>query len=132
MILLFTPIFSTISVIEDRREGFLQAVLVAPPRRWSIAMGKILGGTLLAVSQGLLFLILAPTLGIRPQPLELLAVLTVIFAVRFVLVPGSTDVTTPRTTAPAGMATRPSTIVSAVVVPSNRSSTCAVPELSEF
>src|SRR5437667_12245271 len=30
MILLFTAIFSTISVIEDRREGFLQSVLVAP------------------------------------------------------------------------------------------------------
>src|SRR5947199_10655932 len=30
MILLFTAIFSTISIIEDRREGFLQSVLVAP------------------------------------------------------------------------------------------------------
>src|SRR3954471_7106579 len=29
MILLFTAIFSTISIIEDRREGFLQSVLVA-------------------------------------------------------------------------------------------------------
>src|SRR5579862_1232751 len=28
MILLFTAIFSTISIIEDRREGFLQSVLV--------------------------------------------------------------------------------------------------------
>lgn len=83
LILLFTAIFSTISVIEDRREGFLQAVLVAPLSRWSIAMGKILGGTLLAVSQGVIFLVLAPTLGIWPQPMELLAVLAVIFAVSF-------------------------------------------------
>src|SRR3954471_9996060 len=30
MILLFTAIFSTISIIEDRKEGFLQSVLVAP------------------------------------------------------------------------------------------------------
>src|SRR4029077_1381531 len=30
MILLFTAIFSTVSLIEDRREGFLQAALVAP------------------------------------------------------------------------------------------------------
>src|SRR5215207_9337281 len=33
MILLFTAIFSTISIIEDRREGFLQSVLVAPVSR---------------------------------------------------------------------------------------------------
>src|SRR6266542_3997069 len=51
MILLFTAIFSTISVIEDRREGFLQGVLVAPVKRMSIVLGKVLGGTLLAVLQ---------------------------------------------------------------------------------
>src|SRR6188768_2397851 len=42
MILLFTAIFSTISVIEDRREGFLQGVLVSPASRLSIVLGKIL------------------------------------------------------------------------------------------
>src|SRR5437762_12572346 len=36
LILLFTAIFSTISIIEDRREGFLQSVLVAPIPRWSM------------------------------------------------------------------------------------------------
>ena len=35
MILLFTAIFSTISIIEDRREGFLQSVLVAPVPGWT-------------------------------------------------------------------------------------------------
>src|SRR3712207_6927080 len=44
MILLFTAIFSTISIIEDRREGFLQSVLVAPVPRMSIILGKVLGG----------------------------------------------------------------------------------------
>lgn len=65
MILLFTAIFSTISLIEDRREGFLQSVLVAPVSRGSIALGKILGGTSLAVIQAVLFLLLAPFLGIQ-------------------------------------------------------------------
>lgn len=65
MILLFTAIFSTISIIEDRREGFLQGVLVAPVSRMSIVLGKILGGTILAFSQGLIFLLLAPLIGIR-------------------------------------------------------------------
>jgi ABC-2 type transport system permease protein len=58
MIVLFTAIFSTISVIEDRREGFLQSVLVAPVPRWSMVAGKLLGGTTLAMLQGLLFMVL--------------------------------------------------------------------------
>lgn len=83
LILLFTAIFSTISIIEDRREGFLQSVLVAPVPRSSLVLGKILGGTLLAVSQGVLFLFLAPTMGIWPHVLSLLLVLAVLFAVSF-------------------------------------------------
>ena len=64
MILLFTAIFSTISVIEDRREGFLQGVLVAPVGRFGIVIGKLLGGTTLALVQGLMFLALAPFVGV--------------------------------------------------------------------
>jgi ABC-2 type transport system permease protein len=58
LIVLFTAIFTSISIIEDRREGFLQAVLVAPVSRWAIVLGKVLGGTILAVAQGGLFLLL--------------------------------------------------------------------------
>src|SRR6186997_2456725 len=65
MILLFTAIFSTISVIEDRREGFLQGVLVAPVSRMSIVLGKVLGGTILAFGQGLVVLLLGPLAGLR-------------------------------------------------------------------
>jgi ABC-2 type transport system permease protein len=73
MILLFTAIFSTISVIEDRREGFLQGVLVAPVSRMSLVLGKVMGGTALAFGQGLLFLLLGPTVGIRLTPAALTA-----------------------------------------------------------
>lgn len=59
--LMFTAIFSSISVIEDRREGFLQSVLVAPIPRWSMVLGKLLGGTFVALLQGLIFLLLALT-----------------------------------------------------------------------
>jgi len=58
MILLFTAIFATISIIEDRREGFLQGVLVAPIPRWTMVMGKVLGGSAIAMLQGVLFLVL--------------------------------------------------------------------------
>ena len=65
MIVLFTSIFSNISVIEERREGFLLSVLVAPASRLSLVLGKILGVTALAVLQGGLLLLLSPLLGIR-------------------------------------------------------------------
>lgn len=66
LILLFTAIFATISIIEDRREGFLQGVLVAPPGRWSIVLGKALGGAAIAWAQAGLFLLLAWTSGSLP------------------------------------------------------------------
>jgi ABC-2 type transport system permease protein len=60
LIVLFTAIFSTISVIEDRQEGFLQGVLVAPVPRSAIVFGKVLAGSTLAVGQAGIFLLLAP------------------------------------------------------------------------
>jgi ABC-2 type transport system permease protein len=80
LILLFTAIFSTISVIEDRHEGFLQGVMVAPIPRMAIVLGKILGGTTLALIQAALFLLLAPlanaeiSLAMMPLLLVVLAV----------------------------------------------------------
>lgn len=64
LILLFTAIFSTISVIEDRREGFLQGVLVAPVAPEAIVLGKLLGGTALAFAQAMLFCVVAPLIGV--------------------------------------------------------------------
>jgi ABC-2 type transport system permease protein len=63
MILLFTAIFATISVIEDRNAGFLQGVLVAPTQRLAIALGKVLGGAAIALIQGVLFLSLGLATG---------------------------------------------------------------------
>jgi ABC-2 type transport system permease protein len=85
MILLFTAIFSEISVIEDRREGFLQSVLVAPVSRMAIVLGKVLGGTLLATAQGVLFLLLAPLVGIRLDPVSFAAAVGVTIIVSFAL-----------------------------------------------
>ena len=64
MITLFTAIFSTITVIEDRKEGFLQGVLVSPVPRAAIAIGKIIGGATLAFGLAVIFLLLAPFTGI--------------------------------------------------------------------
>jgi ABC-2 type transport system permease protein len=85
MILLFTAIFSEISVIEDRREGFLQSVLVAPVSRMAIVLGKVLGGTLLASAQGVLFLLLAPLVGIKLDLVSFLTAVGVTLIVSFAL-----------------------------------------------
>src|SRR5215470_19107641 len=57
LVLLFTAIFATISTVEDRHEGFLQGVLVAPISRPMIVLGQALGGTTLALVQGIIFLL---------------------------------------------------------------------------
>ncbi len=64
LILLFTAIFSTVSIIEDRRDGFLQGVLVAPIPRATIVLGKCLGGMTLAAGQAALFCLAAPWAGL--------------------------------------------------------------------
>ena len=56
LLLMFTAIYTTISVIEDRQAGFLQGVLVAPVSRHAMVAGKVLGGSLIAMLQGVLFL----------------------------------------------------------------------------
>src|SRR5947199_10069677 len=65
MIVLFTSIFTMMSVIEDRKEGFLLSVLVAPVPRSAIVLGKVLGGTTLSAIQGLVFLAFAPLIALR-------------------------------------------------------------------
>ena len=71
MILLFTAIFSPISIIEDRKDGFLQGVLVAPVPRLAIVLGSVLGGAILAVGQGTLVLVAAPLVKIPLTPTSL-------------------------------------------------------------
>jgi ABC-2 type transport system permease protein len=81
LVLLFASIFATISVIEDRREGFLQSVLVSPVRPSDIALGKVAGGTVLGLLQGFLVLVFVPFLGLpwkRPEALLALAVLVLV------------------------------------------------------
>jgi ABC-2 type transport system permease protein len=65
MMMLFASIFSSITIIEDRDAGFLQSVLVAPVSRMAIVLGKVLGGTAIALVQTLIFTVAAPFLGLH-------------------------------------------------------------------
>ncbi len=80
---LFTAIYSTISVIEDRQEGFLQGVMVAPVSRGGIVAGKMLGATTLAMAQGFLMLLIAPLIGIPCTLVSFAYALLALFAVAF-------------------------------------------------
>ena len=71
LVALFTSIFSTISIVEERHSGFLQAALATPVRRSSLVLGPALGSTTLAVGQGLLFFALIPLTGHVPSLLGL-------------------------------------------------------------
>jgi ABC-2 type transport system permease protein len=85
LIVLFAAIFATISVIEDRHEGFLQGVLVAPVSRGAIVAGKVLGGATLAWLQGAVFLVLAPAVGIHLTLVSALSALGVLAALAVTL-----------------------------------------------
>ena len=70
LVVLFTSIFTTMSVIEDRHKGFLQAVLVAPASRTALVLGKTLGGVAIALMQAAIFLALAPLAGFDARAIE--------------------------------------------------------------
>lgn len=82
---MFSAIFSTISIIEDRREGFLLSMLVSPAPRTSMVLGKIAGSATLAWIQGLIFLCFAPLAGVRVNPVELIPIAAVVFLISFTL-----------------------------------------------
>ena len=58
MTVLFTAVFSAISILWDREFGFLKEVLVSPVPRTSVAVGKIFGGATQAMIQAGILLIL--------------------------------------------------------------------------
>jgi ABC-2 type transport system permease protein len=82
---MFSAIFSTISIIEDRREGFLLSMMVSPAPRTSLVLGKILGSATLAWIQGMIFLMFAPLAGVQITLTELIPVVLAIFLIAFTL-----------------------------------------------
>src|SRR3712207_9182105 len=55
---LFRSMFGAASIVMDREFGFLREMLVAPVRRSSIVIGKVLGVAAIATLQGLIVLAL--------------------------------------------------------------------------
>ena len=65
MAVLFTAIFSAVSIVWDREFGFLKEVMVAPVSRTAVALGKVAGGATVAMFQGIIVLLLAPVVGVK-------------------------------------------------------------------
>ncbi|MEK6888157.1 MAG: ABC transporter permease [Candidatus Aenigmatarchaeota archaeon] len=64
MTVLFTSIFTGVSVIWERQFGFLKEMLVAPVSRTSIVLGKTFGGATIALINAFLMILIAAAFGI--------------------------------------------------------------------
>lgn len=81
MTLLFTSVWSGVSVIWDREFGFWKEIMVAPVSRTSIVIGKALGSGTSALIQGSIMLPLAFLVGVHLSPLSLLTLLPTMFLI---------------------------------------------------
>jgi ABC-2 type transport system permease protein len=84
MTVLFTALFSAISIVWDREFGFLREVLVAPVSRTAVALGKVAGGATIAMLQASIIMLLGPLLGVRytvPRVVFMLLTLLLLAAV---------------------------------------------------
>ncbi|NMC61492.1 MAG: ABC transporter permease [Candidatus Methanofastidiosa archaeon] len=85
MTLLFSSMFSAISIIWDREFGFLKEMLVAPISRTSIAIGKSIGGASRSTIQALIILIFSPLLGIQLTLPKFLMIVPLMFFIAFTI-----------------------------------------------
>ncbi|MDA8423171.1 MAG: ABC transporter permease [Nitrospiraceae bacterium] len=83
MTILFSSIFSSISIVWDREFGFMKEMLVAPISRLSIVIGKTLSGTLISVAQAVIILVFIPFLGIHLTIRQFFEVVAVSMLVSF-------------------------------------------------
>jgi len=83
MTILFSSIFSSISIVWDREFGFMKEMLVAPISRLSIVIGKAISGTLISVAQAVIILVLIPFLGIHITFMQFIEVVAVALLVSF-------------------------------------------------
>ncbi len=71
---MFTAMFSAASIVWDREFGFLREMMVAPVRRSSIVIGKVLGGATVASFQGIIIICLAGFVHVPYAPLLILGI----------------------------------------------------------
>lgn len=85
MTVLFTGVFSAVSVVWDREFGLLKEVMVAPVSRIAVAVGKVAGGSTVALLQGMVILLLAPLLGISLSILQVVSLVGILLLLAFMM-----------------------------------------------
>ena len=83
MTILFSSIFSSISIIWDKEFGMMKEILVAPVSRFSVVIGKALSGTLISLVQAALILMLFPFLGIKLGVLAIINTIAIAILLSF-------------------------------------------------
>ena len=85
MTVLFTSIFSAVSIVWDREFGFLREMMVAPVRRGAVIFGKAAGGATVATIQGFIMLLLAGLVHVPYSPAMILTLTAEMALVAFAL-----------------------------------------------
>lgn len=85
MSVLFTAVFSGISMVWDREFGFLREMAVAPVSSAAILTGKALGGATVATLQSLVILLLAGVVGVPYDPVMMLGLVGLLFLMAFMI-----------------------------------------------
>ncbi|MEW6214554.1 MAG: ABC transporter permease [Nitrospirota bacterium] len=83
MTILFSSMFSSISIIWDKEFGFMKEILVAPVSRFSIVIGKALSGTVISTIQAAVILALFPFIGIKLGILQIIEVILICASISF-------------------------------------------------
>lgn len=83
MTILFSSMFSSISIIWDKEFGFMKEILVAPVSRFSIVIGKALSGAVVSTIQAVVVLALFPFLGLELGILNVIGAIFICFLISF-------------------------------------------------
>lgn len=83
--ILFSSIFSSISIIWDKEFGFMKEILVAPVSRFSIVIGKALSGTVVSTIQAAIILALFPFVGFKLDLIQIIGVMLICASLSFSL-----------------------------------------------
>jgi ABC-2 type transport system permease protein len=83
--ILFTAVFSAISIVWDREFGFLREMLVAPISSSSIVIGKCVGGATIATIQSVLILALAGFVHVPYRAGLMFGLLGIVFVTAFTM-----------------------------------------------
>lgn len=83
MTILFSSMFSSISIIWDKEFGFMKEILVAPVSRLTIVVGKALSGSIVSTLQAVIVLLLFPLLGLKLGAADIIGAVVICVLVSF-------------------------------------------------